>query len=101
MNFETYNPEDEKAQQIPRGDSRTVGQLVGNVVVGISEYSAHENSGNTAAIVRLGGEVDDGNDSPDQYVQARTSDTCRSANIDRKAYEVFDRAATVQHNHDG
>ena len=70
-------------------------------MISIAEDSTHKNRRDTAAIVRLRCEVDDSNHCSNENVQAGASHTCRGANVDWEANEVFDGSSAVEDNEYG
>lgn len=92
-----YQPEQEEAQQVPRRYARSLREVVGNVIVPISEDTSHKYSRNSAPIVCLRCEIDDGNNGSHENVETGTTHTRGCANIDGKADKVLDCTAAVEY----
>lgn len=56
-----HQPENKKAQKIPRCDTSRFRQRVRNVSIAISEHRTEQNRHDLSAIEGLGSEIDDGN----------------------------------------
>lgn len=93
------DPEDEEGEQVGAGDARARRQGVWDPVPRGPENGAQGHRGHPAAVVRLGGEIDDGHRCAHQDEELRAAHASCGADVHGEADVVASRAAGVE-DHD-